>query len=159
MHLRWRLAVVTGAGAGVGREVALRLARAGAGVLVVDPDLAAADAVAAECATHRVKAWTVQADLRADRAADDVRLLAARAKDLGGADLLVCRAEEADALLAWFAAGLTTRRGRRDAPGVAVVVGAWHDEAPDGVVVRAVDDDGEPTEVAVRVVTALADTA
>ncbi|WP_134740202.1 SDR family oxidoreductase [Nocardioides sp. 503] len=86
MHLRWRLAVVTGAGSGLGREVALRLARVGASVLVVDRDLAAAEDAVAQLELCRVKAWSLQADLAED---DAVRLVAARARDLGGADLLV----------------------------------------------------------------------
>lgn len=86
MHLRWKLGVVLGGGHGTGREVCLRLARAGAGVLVADRDLAAADEVAALARTSRVAAWSLCADPADDR---EVELLAARARDLGGADLVV----------------------------------------------------------------------
>ena len=86
MHLRWRLAVVTGAGDGLGREIALRLARVGAGVLVVDRDLAAAEETAEQVRASRVKAWALQADVCVDA---DLVDLAARARDLGGIDVLV----------------------------------------------------------------------
>lgn len=46
LDLRGRTAVVTGAGSGIGRACAVRLAHAGARVLVVDRDAAAADRVA-----------------------------------------------------------------------------------------------------------------
>jgi NAD(P)-dependent dehydrogenase (short-subunit alcohol dehydrogenase family) len=86
MDLRWTLAVVTGAGSGVGREVAVALGRVGAGVLAADPDLTAAEETAALVRTSRVQAWAIRADV-----ADDVeaRMLAHRARDLGGADVLV----------------------------------------------------------------------
>ena len=41
-HLRWKLALVTGAGSGLGREIAVGLARLGVRVVVADRDLAAA---------------------------------------------------------------------------------------------------------------------
>ncbi|MBF4162652.1 SDR family NAD(P)-dependent oxidoreductase [Nocardioides acrostichi] len=84
--LRWRTCVVTGAGGGAGREVAVRLGRVGAGVLCVDPDPAAAERTAAEVRRSRVAAWSWQAD---PGDPGDRRLLAARVEDLGGAHALV----------------------------------------------------------------------
>lgn len=78
--------MVTGAGAGTGREVALRLARQGAGVLCVDTDLAAADATAQDVRRSRVAAWSWQSD---PASADDRQWLADRVRDLGGADALI----------------------------------------------------------------------
>jgi 3-oxoacyl-[acyl-carrier protein] reductase len=86
LRLRWKLAVVTGAGSGLGRELAVGLARLGVRVVVADRDLAAAEVTADLVRGARVQAWPVQAELTVD---DDVRLLAARARDLGGADVLV----------------------------------------------------------------------
>ncbi|WP_167880383.1 SDR family NAD(P)-dependent oxidoreductase [Nocardioides guangzhouensis] len=86
MHLRWRLAVVTGGGSGLGREICLRLGRAGVGVLVADRDATTAESVAAEVRESRVKAWPWQVDVTD---AGELDLLAARMRDLGGADLLV----------------------------------------------------------------------
>jgi NAD(P)-dependent dehydrogenase (short-subunit alcohol dehydrogenase family) len=92
MHLRWKLCVVVGGATGAGREVCRRLARAGAGVLVADPDLAAAEAVAAEIRVSRVSSWSLRVD-PADEA--DLDLLVARVRDLGGADVVVVAGLEA----------------------------------------------------------------
>ena len=86
LRLRWKLAVVTGAGSDLGREVAVGLARLGVRVVVADRDLAAAEATAGLVREARVQAWAVQAELTDE---PDVRMLAARARDLGGADVLV----------------------------------------------------------------------
>jgi short-subunit dehydrogenase len=53
-------AVVTGAGAGLGRQIARRLAARGLLVAVTDVDLAAAEAVAAEIGPERAWATTLQ---------------------------------------------------------------------------------------------------
>jgi 3-oxoacyl-[acyl-carrier protein] reductase len=86
LRLRWKLAVVTGAGSGLGRELAVGLARLGVRVVVADRDLEAAEATADLVRAARVQAFVVQADLTDE---GDVRMLAARARDLGGADVLV----------------------------------------------------------------------
>lgn len=86
MELRYLLAVVTGAGATPGREIAVELSRAGCAVLCVDVDPAAAQATAALVRQGRVTAWALGAGLEDDL---DARFVAARARDLGGADLVV----------------------------------------------------------------------
>ena len=86
MHLRWRTVVVTGAGSGLGREIALRFGRAGAGVVAVDRDAESAEETADQVRGCRVRTWAVPADVTDD---DDLVLLAARLRDLGGADVLV----------------------------------------------------------------------
>ena len=86
MELRYALAVVTGAGDGLGREIAIALARRGVAVLVADRDLAAGEDAAAAVREHRVGGWAFQCDV-ADET--DLRALAGRARDLGGADVLV----------------------------------------------------------------------
>jgi NAD(P)-dependent dehydrogenase (short-subunit alcohol dehydrogenase family) len=93
VHLRWKLGVVVGGGAGAGHEVCLRLARAGAGVLVADRDAAAAEATAVLARTSRVSAWALRVDPDDDHELD---LLAARSRDLGGADLVVVTGVAAD---------------------------------------------------------------
>ncbi len=142
MDLRWRLVVVTGAGGGLGREIAVRFARVGASVLVVDRDAAAAEQTAELVRERRVKAWSLQTDVTEE---SEVRLLADRVRDLGGADVLVNNAGgwtvgeqyplapvEAWAttlalnltapmrLTQLFLDGLGDRRGRTDEPGAVV---------------------------------------
>ncbi len=86
MDLRYRLAVVTGAGGGLGHELAVALGRVGASVLVVDRDGAAAAATALRVRESRVPAWSWDADLSDPT---DLEGIAARGRDLGGIDLLV----------------------------------------------------------------------
>jgi NAD(P)-dependent dehydrogenase (short-subunit alcohol dehydrogenase family) len=63
-ELKDRVAVVTGAGAGIGRAIALELARAGMHVVVADFDPAKLDAVAAEVEALGRKSLRVQTDVR-----------------------------------------------------------------------------------------------
>src|SRR5205823_9621608 len=72
-ELARRVAVVTGAASGIGRAVALRLAREGAHVVVTDLDEAGAAKVADEITTSngagRALAWRL--DVTSERAVDD----------------------------------------------------------------------------------------
>ena len=127
MDLRYRLAVVTGAGDGLGREIAVALSRGGAAVLAADRDLGAAERTADLVREARVSAWALQVDLSEE---SDLQLLAARARDLGGIDLLVESTGGVRAsvrLTQLFLAGLPERRGRRDGTPAAVTVGTLPD--------------------------------
>lgn len=129
MDLRYRLAVVTDAGAGLGREIAVAVSRVGAAVLSADPDLAAALETAARVGEARVKGWALQADVAEER---DLLMLVARARDLGGMDLLVTAGglglRSPTRLTRLFVEGLTERRGRRDgSPAVVHVCGSTDD--------------------------------
>jgi NAD(P)-dependent dehydrogenase (short-subunit alcohol dehydrogenase family) len=84
MELRRAAALVTGAGAGIGRAVAVRLTAEGARVAVADVDAETGAATAADLGEHAV---FVHADLSR---ADDVRRMVERAvAALGGLDVLV----------------------------------------------------------------------
>jgi 3-hydroxybutyrate dehydrogenase len=85
--LQNRVAVVTGGGRGIGRAVALDLARAGAAVAVAARTQADVDAVAAEVRGLGGRAAAVRADVSR---VEDVRALFAQARaELGPVDILV----------------------------------------------------------------------
>jgi NAD(P)-dependent dehydrogenase (short-subunit alcohol dehydrogenase family) len=68
-----KVAVITGAGSGIGRATALALARRGAAIVVSDLDATRADAVAAEIAALDARAASVRCDVTSD---DEVAALA-----------------------------------------------------------------------------------
>ncbi len=82
-----RRALVTGAGAGIGRAIALRLARAGASVACVDLDGGAATAVAEEIRAQGGAALAIEADVSDEAAV--ARAVAGAADEQGGLDVLV----------------------------------------------------------------------
>jgi 3-oxoacyl-[acyl-carrier protein] reductase len=65
-------ALVTGAGRGIGREIALRLAQAGANVAVCDVDLSSAQNTAMEIESLGQKALAFQADVSKANAVSDM---------------------------------------------------------------------------------------
>ncbi|WP_280500492.1 SDR family oxidoreductase [Nocardia farcinica] len=85
--LEGRVALVTGAGTGIGRELARLLAARGAHVAVVDVDAAAAESAARDL---RIRGYAVAADVR-DRAA--MRAAVARVREhFGRIDVVVANA-------------------------------------------------------------------
>jgi NAD(P)-dependent dehydrogenase (short-subunit alcohol dehydrogenase family) len=82
-----KVALVTGAGAGIGREIALWMARAGAAVAVNDIRAANADAVVAEIQAMGATATAVVADCRDDTAVD--AMVGSVVETLGGLHIAV----------------------------------------------------------------------
>lgn len=95
-ELAGRVAVVTGAGSGIGRASALALAARGATVAAVDRDGGAARRTAAELATP---GRAFEADIADEQAVNG--LVAATVEEFGGVDLL-----HANAAIQWFGAVL-----------------------------------------------------
>src|SRR5713226_866950 len=85
--LEGKAAIVTGAGSGIGRAVALRLAQGGAGVGVVDLDGSRAEAASAEIQKLGVKAIGFAADV--SDSARVVQVVARARETLGPIDYLV----------------------------------------------------------------------
>jgi meso-butanediol dehydrogenase / (S,S)-butanediol dehydrogenase / diacetyl reductase len=106
MNLTDKIALVTGGARGIGRGIALALARAGADVAVSDVDrvapgaqqygtaavggFTAARATAEEIRALGRRSTAIEADVTSD--ADVKRMIAETTKALGGLDLLVCNA-------------------------------------------------------------------
>jgi NAD(P)-dependent dehydrogenase (short-subunit alcohol dehydrogenase family) len=82
MRLQGKVALITGAGSGIGRECALLFAREGASVVCADIDLPAAERVAGEIANAGGKAHAVRADVASDT---DSRAMIAAAETKFGA--------------------------------------------------------------------------
>lgn len=80
-------AVVTGGGMGIGQAICMRLAEAGAGVMIADLNLDAARETADEIIAKGGKAQAIQAD--ASSAADADKVINATVEALGGVDILV----------------------------------------------------------------------
>ncbi|MEX0892617.1 MAG: 3-oxoacyl-ACP reductase FabG [Gemmatimonadota bacterium] len=90
LSLAGRVALVTGAGGGIGGAIARRLAAADADVVLVDRDGARAAAVAAEVTRAGRRALPLEADVRDLERARDV--VAEAVATLGGLHSLVCAA-------------------------------------------------------------------
>ncbi|MFB8030989.1 MULTISPECIES: SDR family NAD(P)-dependent oxidoreductase [unclassified Streptomyces] len=93
-----RSVIVTGAGSGIGRAVALRFAAEGARVVIADVDHASAGKVAEEVAQAGGTAVTVIGDLR-DQAVVD-RVAATATEEFGGIEVLVNNAGVMDSMSA-----------------------------------------------------------
>ncbi|HEV7785716.1 MAG TPA: glucose 1-dehydrogenase [Thermoanaerobaculia bacterium] len=86
MRLENKVALITGAGSGIGRETALLFAREGARVVVVDVNDAAGEAVAAELRTAGGQALYVHADV--SKAVDAEGMIRAAEAGFGRLDVL-----------------------------------------------------------------------
>jgi 3-oxoacyl-[acyl-carrier protein] reductase len=87
VELKSRTAVITGAGRGIGRAIALRFAREGANVALVDLDEQALEESRQQCSAHGVTARTYLASVANE---DDVtRTMDRVVADFGSLDILV----------------------------------------------------------------------
>ena len=87
MNLEGKVAIVTGAGRGIGKAIAQALAGAHASVIVNDVDLNAAEEVAGGIEAQGGKTLPVKADVRKG---DEIsRMVETAVKDLGGIHILV----------------------------------------------------------------------
>ncbi|HEX3859390.1 MAG TPA: SDR family oxidoreductase [Pseudolabrys sp.] len=87
MRLKDKVAVVTGSGRGIGRDIVLAYAREGARVVVNDIDPATAEATAKEAAVLGGKSLAVAADMA--KSADIARLVERTIGEFGRVDILV----------------------------------------------------------------------
>ena len=94
MEISGKVAVVTGAAAGIGRAIAKRLGAEGASVVVADVDEEWGREAVAEIEGSGGRARFVKADVSSE---EDVRSTIASATELGGLDILVNNAFEGSA--------------------------------------------------------------
>jgi len=87
MQLKEQRAIITGGGRGIGRAIALRFAREGAGVVVAARTAAEVQAVAEEIRAAGGRAASVAADV--SQPAECERIYRAAIEQLGGVDILV----------------------------------------------------------------------
>jgi len=87
VRLKDKVAVVTGGGRGIGRDIVLAYAREGAHVVVNDIDPATATATAAEAAKLGSKSFGIAADVSAS--ADVARLIDTTIRERGRIDIVV----------------------------------------------------------------------
>ena len=90
MQLKDKIAIVTGAASGIGKEIATEFVREGAKVAIADLNLEAARAAAAEIDPSGAAAFAVRMDVTSE---DEVEAgIAAVAERFGGVDILVSNA-------------------------------------------------------------------
>jgi NAD(P)-dependent dehydrogenase (short-subunit alcohol dehydrogenase family) len=87
MRLKDKVAIVTGSGRGIGKDIALAYAREGAHVVINDIDPATARDTAAEAAKHGVRSLAYAADVSSKT--EVVGLVEATMREFGQIDILV----------------------------------------------------------------------
>ena len=90
MTLKDKVALVTGAASGIGKECAIEMAKAGANIVIADLNLEGAQAVAKEIEALGVKAMGVSMDVTSEEQVNDG--IEAAVKALGSIDVLVSNA-------------------------------------------------------------------
>jgi 3-oxoacyl-[acyl-carrier protein] reductase len=87
MRLKDKVAIVTGSGRGIGKDIALAYAREGAHVVITEIDPATAGSTAAEAAELGVRSLPLAADVA--RKPDGERIVDATMREFGRIDILV----------------------------------------------------------------------
>lgn len=82
-----RVAIVTGSGQGIGREIALKLAEMGASLVISDVDAASANDVAAEIGAKNVRGMAIEANVASHE--EVARLVDQTMSSFGRVDILV----------------------------------------------------------------------
>lgn len=93
------VSIITGAGSGIGRAAALRMAECGSAIMCADIDADAAQDTAAQIAEHGGRSSAIRLDVSSEAAVKAA--LQKTIEDLGGLDVVVNNAGIGGALLSW----------------------------------------------------------
>ncbi len=100
-RLSGRVAFITGAGSGIGRASALRMAEEGAAVMCADIDKAGAEQTAAQVAEHGGRSSAMELDVTSESAVQEA--LEQTVKEFGGLNVIFNNAGIGGRLLGWDA--------------------------------------------------------
>lgn len=123
MEIRGKVAVITGAGSGIGRATAERLAREGASIVVVDIDEAGGAETVKHIEDAGGRAVFVLADVTIE--ADARKMIDTAVRKFGRLDILYNNAGVATGIPGFPEASLTQWRRVIDIDLTAVIMGAW----------------------------------
>ena len=123
MEIRGKVAVITGAGSGIGRATSLRLANDGASILVADVDEAGGAETVKQIEKDGGRALFVRADVTIE--ADARKMIDAAVEKLGGLDILYNNAGVGTGVPPFPEASLPQWRRVIDIDLTAVIMGTW----------------------------------
>jgi NAD(P)-dependent dehydrogenase (short-subunit alcohol dehydrogenase family) len=123
MELRGKVAVITGAGSGIGRATSLRLANDGASILVADVDEAGGAETVKQIEKEGGRALFVRADVTVE--ADARKMIGTAVEKLGGLHILYNNAGIGTGVPPFPEASLPQWRRVIDIDLTAVIMGTW----------------------------------
>ncbi len=123
MEIRGKVAVITGAGSGIGRATSIRLANDGASILVADVDEAGGAETVKQIEKEGGRALFVRADVTSE--ADARRMIGTAVEKLGGLHILYNNAGVGTGVPPFPEASLEQWRRVIDIDLTAVIMGTW----------------------------------
>src|SRR6202050_3623112 len=123
MEIRGKVAVITGAGSGIGRATSIRLAHDGASIVVADVDAVGGAETVKQIESGGGRATFVKADVTQE--ADARKMIDTAVEKFGGLDILYNNAGIGTGIPGYPQASLTQWRRVIDIDLTAVIMGTW----------------------------------